>query len=106
MACIATTRAKVQLSRGAPQKFYVAQQPRNADGHVCAARNRFIPRELPGQCKAAYWAINAAAGTAIPQRPLWMLARGCAAYGNRYLVRLSGCHTLRGRLDAMWEVSG
>lgn len=43
---VAMTRAKDELQLMMPQRFYVHQQRRNGDHHVCASRSRFISAQM------------------------------------------------------------
>jgi hypothetical protein len=53
-----------------PQRFYVHQQSRGVDSHLCASRTRFLPDTLLGLFEQRTWLMRAAEpGRAVAGRP-------------------------------------
>lgn len=52
---VAMTRAKDQLALIVPHRFYVHNQARGGDKHLCASRSRFIPSAILSQFEVCSW---------------------------------------------------
>jgi DNA helicase-2/ATP-dependent DNA helicase PcrA len=65
---VAMTRAKDTLVLVVPQRFYVHKQAKRGDGHVYAARTRFIPAAIAQHFELRSWRAPSAAPTGDPRR--------------------------------------
>jgi DNA helicase-2/ATP-dependent DNA helicase PcrA len=65
---VAMTRAKDVLVLVVPQRFYVHNQAKRGDGHVYAARTRFIPAAIAQHFELRCWRAPRAAPSGGPSR--------------------------------------
>jgi DNA helicase-2/ATP-dependent DNA helicase PcrA len=65
---VAMTRAKDTLVLVVPQRFYVHNQAKRGDGHVYAARTRFIPAAIAQHFELRSWRAPTAAASGEPRR--------------------------------------
>ena len=66
---VAMTRAKDALVLVVPQRFYVHNQAKRGDGHVYAARTRFIPAAIAQHFELRSWRAPTASASGDPRRP-------------------------------------
>jgi DNA helicase II / ATP-dependent DNA helicase PcrA len=66
---VAMTRAKDTLVLVVPQRFYVHNQAKRGDGHVYAARTRFVPAAIAQHFELRSWRASTASASGDPRRP-------------------------------------
>jgi len=74
---VAMTRAKDHLHMVVPQRFFVAQQRKNADRHMYAVRTRFVPNGIAAHFEQCAWPAPAsgAGGAKTSEKPVDIGAR-------------------------------